>query len=238
MVGMDDVGQVAELWRYPVKGLLGEERSEIVLDRRGVVGDRTFSVTGADGRFGSAKTTRRFRRMPGLLTMRSATTEDGRVVVGFDDGRPGDVADASTAERVSAVVGEPITLAPEGSTPHVDAGPVHLLTTASLAWLQERLPDAVVDARRFRPNLVVRCNGTGRVEEDWVGREVSVGAARLRIEERTIRCVTVALAQEDLGFAPGIPKALEAANDLCLGVYASVLTPGPVAVGDVVRVSA
>ncbi|WP_405420476.1 hypothetical protein [Streptomyces erythrochromogenes] len=38
---------------------------------RGLVGDRLYAVRDGDGRFGSGKNTRRFRRMDGLLHLRS-----------------------------------------------------------------------------------------------------------------------------------------------------------------------
>jgi uncharacterized protein YcbX len=233
---MSQVGRVAELWRYPVKGLLGEQLPRLDVDQRGVVGDRQFSVRAGDGKFASNKTTTRFRRMPGLMSMRS-TTVDGSVRVQFDDGRSGEVADGDTAARVSAIVGEDISLAVEAEIPHFDAAPIHVLTTASLAWLQARLPDDTIDRRRFRPNLLVDCPGNDRVEEDWVGRELVIGGTRLGVLRRVIRCVTTSLAQEDLAFAPRIPGELERANDACLGVYVSVLAAGTINAGDTVTLA-
>jgi uncharacterized protein len=226
---------VSELWRYPVKGLLGESLQTLTLDEWGVVGDRAHAVCGADGKLGSAKTTRRFRRMPHLLTMRSFTAADGSVTVEMADGWVGDVSAPATAARVGETVGEPVTLCAEGDIRHVDAAGVHLVTTASLGWLQARLPGVRVDRRRFRPNILVACDGDGLVEEEWVGAEVRVGSARLRIERRTIRCVTPALAQDDLAFAAAIPSEIERSNEFCFGVYATVVAPGHVHRNDEVR---
>ena len=50
------VATVVELWRYPVKSLLGEMLGEIELERRGVVGDRLYAVTDRAGKLGSGKT--------------------------------------------------------------------------------------------------------------------------------------------------------------------------------------
>jgi MOSC domain-containing protein len=116
------VGRLVELWRYPVKGLVGESLPQLTLDARGVVGDRAYAVRGADGKFGSANTTRRFRRMPNLLEMRSWTTTDNRVLIETGDGRVGDALTPETAARVSKKVGEPVTLSVEQDVPHLDAG--------------------------------------------------------------------------------------------------------------------
>ncbi|WP_260613868.1 MOSC domain-containing protein [Streptomyces sp. WAC07061] len=69
---MDAVlGTVERIWRYPVKSTGGEAVEESAVDPRGLVGDRLYAVRDAEGKFGSGKSTRRFRRMPGLLQLRS-----------------------------------------------------------------------------------------------------------------------------------------------------------------------
>lgn len=37
-------GTIEQLWRYPVKSLLGESCEELRIDRRGVVSERWFAV--------------------------------------------------------------------------------------------------------------------------------------------------------------------------------------------------
>jgi hypothetical protein len=71
---------VSQLWRYPVKSFRGEQLEEVLLDGRGVVGDRTFAGRDTNGKFGSGKTTRRFRLMRDLFDF-SAETEGEAVVV-------------------------------------------------------------------------------------------------------------------------------------------------------------
>ena len=58
---------VAALWRYPVKSMLGERCQSLALTARGVEGDRLYAIRDADGKFGSGKSTRRFRRIDGLF---------------------------------------------------------------------------------------------------------------------------------------------------------------------------
>lgn len=74
------------LYRYPVKSLMGETLDRIRIDGRGLAGDRVWSVRDVDGKFGSGKSTRRFRRMNGLLSL--GARYDGDVpLVEFPDGR-------------------------------------------------------------------------------------------------------------------------------------------------------
>jgi hypothetical protein len=66
--------------RHPVKSSLGEVVRAADLDHRGLAGDRQWAVRDADGEFGSGKTARRFRRMPGLFQFRAYAAV--RVLVG------------------------------------------------------------------------------------------------------------------------------------------------------------
>jgi uncharacterized protein YcbX len=113
---------------------------------------------------------------------------------------------------------------------YFDAAPIHLLTSASLAVLGSP------DRRRFRPNVLVETEPgmAGLIEAGWVGREIRVGSATLRGDLRTMRCSMVAQAQPDLPKDPAVLRAVVRDADQCLGLYASVTTPGGVAVGDAV----
>jgi hypothetical protein len=208
--------QVVGLWRYPVKSFLGERLDEAALDARGVVGDRAYAVRDADGKFGSGKTTRRFRLLKGLFDYRAETRDDGVHVGGY---RVGDAAlDALLSERY----GEPLAVLPEDAVPHFDAGSVHLLTTASLDWVGE-------DVRRFRPNILLEADER---EEAWVGRTLRIGECELRVTDLVERCAMVDFAQSELPFDASVLRFLAQHNDAMLGVYADVVTPGVVRVGD------
>jgi hypothetical protein len=86
------VGSLIELRRYPVKSLAGEILTIAAVDRGGLDGDRRWAVTDADGRFGSSKSTRRFRKMDGLLQLTASYDRHLNPIIGFPDGRriPGD----------------------------------------------------------------------------------------------------------------------------------------------------
>jgi uncharacterized protein len=61
------IGTVSRLTRYPVKSMGGEHLEAAQVGSRGLSGDRSWAVYTADGGIGSGKTTRRFRRVDGLL---------------------------------------------------------------------------------------------------------------------------------------------------------------------------
>jgi hypothetical protein len=76
---MDDgartiVGRVAEVWRFPVKSMLGEQLDRVEITAGGVVGDRSWALLDAeDGKVVSAKNPRKWARM---LEMRASYLDE------------------------------------------------------------------------------------------------------------------------------------------------------------------
>jgi uncharacterized protein YcbX len=124
---------------------------------------------------------------------------------------------------------------PEGT--FFDCATMHVVTTATLDKLREFYPQGRFETRRFRPNIVVRvADGASRfVENEWIGRTLSVGDVQLKVTEPCARCVMTTLAQGELPKDPGILRAVAQHNAANVGVYASVTRPGRVRRGDSVR---
>ncbi len=151
---------------------------------------------------------------------------------------PGLVPDWMTG----AVPGQEMLTEVSGARPggrFVDFGPVHLLTTGVLAELAGQLERAKVDETRFRPNLVLDV-----LRDPVPGQELRIGDVVLRVVLPTPRCVVPGL--EDEG--PAVDRQLLSAlarhhrtvvGDLgraaCFGVYAEVIRPGQLTLGQVVR---
>jgi uncharacterized protein YcbX len=227
--------RVEALFRYPVKSLLGETLDSLVVDRRGVLGDRAYAVLDADGKLGSGKSSLRFRRMDGLLGF--AARYDGDVaLVRLPGGGEVPALDPLCARELSAVVGRPVSVGAEDAVPHLDGSPVHLLSAGALRWVRDRAPESAIDRRRFRPNLVLDLDEPGPAEHGWVGREVEIGNVVLHVEERTPRCVMVTMEQDGLPDDPRVLRALSTGDGVgCLGVGALVVRGGTIRVGDPVR---
>jgi uncharacterized protein len=209
---------IAALWRYPVKSMLGERCDELQVEARGAVGDRLYAVRDAEGKLGSGKNSRRFRRLEGLFTFRAAG-DPPRIT--FPDGRSLQADDPAVHAALSATLRAPVTLAREREVQHHDAEPIHLVTTGSLGRLG-------ADERRFRPNLVLESEAD---EAGWVGRILRAGEATLKVLDRTERCVMITMAQSELPDEPGLLRRLGGEAPL-FGVYAEVLVPGRMRLGD------
>jgi MOSC domain-containing protein len=225
------LGRVGDVLRYPVKSLVGEHLERVLVEERGVAGDRLWSVRDPDGRLGSGKSSRRFRKMPGLLDLEARY--DGDVpVIGFPDGRVLRGDDPTVHDALSEHVGRPVTLAREQDVSHFDEGPVHLVTTASLDGVGGAHGHPV-DPRHLRPNLVVETAGAGFVEETWIGRRVRIGPdVVLSVRSGMPRCVMVTMSQVGLPADRDLLGTVTEVNDACLGVVADVVAVGRVAVGD------
>ena len=231
-------GRVVSLVRYPVKSLGGEEVDRARVEARGLEHDRLWATYTADGFIGSGKRTRRFRPVDGLLHW-TATMSDGVPLVTAPDGRRWRADDPAAAAALGKACGQPLSLRTESDVRHHDDAAVHVLTTASVRALAERV-GAPLDARRFRANLLVDLDedagsSAGQTdtwpEDGWIGRTLTVGEVVLRLTAPMPRCVMVNAAQPGLDEDARVLRSLSdrAAR---LGLMAEVVSPGLVRRGD------
>lgn len=243
----------------PLKGCRLHHPSSIDVDRGGARGDRDFFFV--DDRHKLLSITRTgtltdwWAECPdgATLTLRS---RDGRTVTGpvepgaplvadffGDRSVPSRFVDGPWNELVSGLVGRPVRLV-KVKEPG-DGHDVHALSVVSEASLAEisRQAGADVDARRFR--MLLQVDGLGAHEEDdWRDREVVVGTARLRMGGPVPRC-NATTRDPDTGVTD--LRTLHLLNDyrgrqrnefgdgLNFGVYASVVEPGTISVGDALQ---
>jgi uncharacterized protein len=117
-----------------------------------------------------------------------------------------------------------------------DDAPLHAITTATLDHIG-------VEALRYRPNLVIMTPAgyPPYAEDNWLGRELTVGQTRLRVLASTSRCVVPTLEHGSLARAPQALRTPAAENRLeagssgaqpCAGVYLAVVAAGVIRIGD------
>ena len=71
-----------------------------------------------------------------------------------------------------------------------DAFPVSVISLQTVAAVSA-LVGRELEPLRFRPNIVIDAPGSDFPEEAWIGREVRVGAARIRLDVRDTRCMVI-----------------------------------------------
>jgi uncharacterized protein YcbX len=97
--------QVSQLWRYPVKSMVGGRVDSIVLDELGVVGDRTWAVRDLErGGIRGAK------KIGSLMRLAARDIDDGQVEITFPDGSTIRTDDADADERLSAALDHRVRL--------------------------------------------------------------------------------------------------------------------------------
>lgn len=225
--------QVLLLTRYPVKSMGGETLTRVEVGGAGLDGDREWAVYAADGKLASGKHSRRFRRMDPVFDV-TAAQRAGDTVVTLPGGLEVAVGQGRADSALSRHFGEPVTVRREGDVQHQDAASFSLVGSATLAELGRHEGDGrPLDPRHLRVNVVVATTEP-YAEESWLGHDVTIGTVRLRVSEPIERCRMVGVAQVGLPERPGMLRAISEHHDLLAGIYASVLEPGTIAVGDVV----
>jgi uncharacterized protein len=124
----------------------------------------------------------------------------------------------------------------------LEIGAVFVLASGSVEHLRSlQGGTALIDRRRFRPNLYVDTGQvSGRfVEDDWLGGKLTIGDSVILDEfAPTLWCVGSTLAQEELPRDRSILRTIARGHQGCLGVYGSVASTGLVRVGDPVVLTA
>lgn len=251
------MGEVVQLWCFPVKSMQGSPVDVVELTASGVAGDRLWGVLDpAAGRVLSAK------RWPKLLQLVAAADP---VRVTFPDGATHEAGDPALDAALSTFLDHDVRLGqpppgdglpyelpteawnvdsplwefpgPPGG-PFVDLAAAHVLTTASLRAAEALRPETAWDVRRFRPTALVDSEAEGFVEDAWVGARVALGEVEVDPFMPTVRCAMTTREQPGLPKDADVARTLRDQHGLNLGVYCAVSTPGTVRVGDPVSVAA
>jgi uncharacterized protein YcbX len=238
--------RVARINVTPVKSLSLDHPEEIELVPDGAREDRRFLLVDADRRLyngkrdtslcrTSASWDARSRQLE--LTLPDGTTVEGVVPAGratvvevYGRQLRGRVVEGTWADALSDLVNRSLTVVErdEGGWA-TDDRPASLVSQASLDTIDG-------DGRRFR--MLLELQGVAAHEEDtWRNRRVRVGEATLLVGDSTPRCA-VPSASPDTGVRDRdvlrelLEKRGPVEGEPCMGVYAEVLEPGVVRIGD------
>ena len=103
-------GRVVELWRYPVKSMLGERLDSTDVGEHGITGDRSFALI--DTETGKVCSAKRHDLYGKLFEFRAHLVSESPLVahIDFPDGSQGTTHEPDISERISAVLGRPVSL--------------------------------------------------------------------------------------------------------------------------------
>ena len=241
----------------PVKSLQLHHPDELDLEQFGVACDRRFYLIREDGRLlaglhhGPLALVRAdWEPDVDLLTL---TFPDGRVVEGvvalaesmltdfWGHRVEGRLVVGPWSEALSDFAGRAVRLVKaDVSAGGVDAEPLTLVSSESVAELAQRAGLEAVDARRFR--MLLEIEGCAPHEEDtWEGGHVRLGQAVVEIGGPVPRCATTTrdpnTGKRDFDTLREIAayRGKRDGKKIDFGVYAQVVQPGRVRVGDPVE---
>ena len=264
--------EVLQIWTYPIKSCAGVALDAGEFGPAGVAGDRSFMVVDDDGKFRTqrgdpllATIHPRLSDDGGHLALRAAGAGEVEVAVDRDGPRrpvtlfgadyTGIDQGAKVADWISGVVGAPCRLVRvpaehhrvtdglnPGTSGYADSSAVHVLSTASLRGLNERIGGEGVPMSRFRPNIVV--DGWDEPHREDRALELAIGGVRLGFTKLAVRCATT-LVDQETGRRVG-PEPLRSlaeyrrdpSGGVIFGAKFAVLRPGALEVGDGVEVTA
>jgi len=231
------VGEVAALFRYPVKSMRGEPLEVADLGWHGLDGDRRLAFRRTDDRGGFPWLTA--SKLPELILftpLRRDPAVAGNLPthVGTPDGEELAVFGQELATEVRRRHGSPVEMMflDRGI---FDEASVSVMTSATVSEIG-RLAAQGPDVRRFRPNILIASQRSVPFEEDeWVGGVLSFGeaseAAAIAITNYDERCAMVNFDPDSARPAAEVLKAIVRVRDNKAGVYGTVTRRGRVAVG-------
>jgi uncharacterized protein YcbX len=242
---------LANLYRYPVKGLTPEPLQRVSLAAGETLPfDRAWAIENGPGRF-DASAPRHLPKINFLMlmrderlaTLRTKFDDATETLTILRDGKQVARGQLTTplgrqlieqfigAYMKSELRGPPkIVHAPGHSFSDVAAKCVHMVNLASVREV-ERTLGRPVDPLRFRANLYLE-GVEPWAEFGWMGKEITVGKARLAVFARTTRCeatnVDPAKGVRDMA----VPAHLQRTwGHQDFGIYAKVVAGGEISVG-------
>jgi uncharacterized protein YcbX len=241
----------------PVKSTALHHPDELRLERRGPVGDRAFFFVDENGRRFSGATKAPILpiqasydpdrewlelTLPNGVAVAGSTVAEGRAVVSDFYGRPvsARIVEGDFTEALSDYIGRDIFLArPDRPGEALDVRPVTLVSRESVDELaRQGGHDGDLSPARFRMTIEIAGVSEPHEEDTWRSRRVQAGDALLLIEGPVPRCVVTTLdpatGVRDFPTLHVIKdyRGVSTQGNLEFGVYAEVLQPGTVRIGD------
>lgn len=231
------IGQIASIIRYPVKSMAGEILQCAVLTDVGLANDRLYAFESSGSPPGMLRLTGCERRE--MLCYRPLLSPGGSVDVRTPTGESFRIDSQALLAYLESSIPDvsslSLTLA---ATPQTDVRPISLISLQTVRALSEEFGEQI-EPRRFRANLHLDLTAGPFTEDTLLGRNIRIGGTTIiKVLERIPRCRLITYDPE----APhtseplfAIMKLLDRRHGGRAGVYASILAPGPIYVGDPIQ---
>jgi len=193
---------------------MGEQVKDLELNYRGAIIDRVYALSDCEGKLESGKTTKRFIRVDGLLSLRARLRNED-IPLFLPDGEVLHYRDLTTNRRLSQFLGIEVKLVKEDADSHVDENLLHILTSSELTYLRTKhVQTKEIDKIRFRPNIVI---DTTLSNKQLIGKTVMLGEGTIIIKHQAERCRMIGLEQAGLKRCPELLIRIATKLGNCFG---------------------
>lgn len=237
-----EIGQVEGIFRYPVKSMRGEELEVADIGWHGLDGDRRLALRRLADRSEFPWLTA--SKLPELVLFTPYRENNAHgdlpTHIRTPDGKELPVFSADLAVDVGRRYSSAVEMMQLKHGIFDDAS-ISVIASDTIREIGG-LAGRGVDARRFRPNILIRLQRPVPFQEDdWVGGVLSFGegdeAPAVTVTMRDFRCAMVNLDPDSAVPTPEVMKAIVGANNNNAGVYATVTRTGRLAVGQSIFLS-
>ncbi len=234
-------GTVTQLHRWPVKSFAGEPVHTLLVDGRGVAGDRTHALFDT---FRDAPRRLTVRQVPRMLAWRAsydgadpAPAAPPTPTISSPDGTTYGWEDPALPAALAEDLRRPVLLRRDLAGQQDLERSVLITTQATLEAVAAELGyDDGLDLRRMRTNVHVDFSDAipAFAEEGWEGRHVTVGAVEYVLLHPCVRCVIPTRNPETGVKDPRILRHLTREHGGLFGMNARPLNAARMTVGDAI----
>lgn len=209
---MQELGNLAAIWRYPMKSLAAQPLERTAVQADGIPGDRA-----------------------GALFVQSGHARAGKTFRGKEHNLLHTVTQAHEAARIAARSGVHVEVRAEPGQRYFDSAPISLIFDSWIAEV-ERALEMPLDPRRWRPNFYAKAAAGFRLpEDDLIGRTIEIGEVVLNVRDTIKRCVTTTYDVESGERDDDVLLYVAQKRANVMGVYCEVELAGTVRAGDPLR---
>ncbi|KAA3643470.1 MAG: MOSC domain-containing protein [Chloroflexi bacterium] len=231
------VGRIKHIYRYPVKGMRGEELDTAELSWHGLQGDRRYALAARGDHSGFPWLSGRLKAQLISYTPVFEKPEEpnsSSIEVTTPQGECFPLKGGALLHELETLFEKPLELI-KLNRGCFDSATISLISQNTLDSIGAAVGETL-GPRRFRPNVFMELDDQGSYPEDaWLGKRLQIGEAAdaplVQIDRQNVRCVMINIEPHTVAKNPEVLKYVTQKREQCAGVYASPVRTGQLVQG-------
>lgn len=241
---MQEIGEIKQICRYPVKSMAGEMLPSIYVHETGLNGDRIFALYDCQSKRNALPYLTAREKNKLLLIKPKILNEPNRLEKYPSDYRPKvliniddavlDIEDTKFISQIKSKLGISSDLMLDYRLSGIqDSKPVSIMGLQTIQGISQEAEIQNLDVLRFRENFYVDWLDKKPFYEDLlVGKSIKIGGVILHFVKRNERCPIICINPESARYNKQVLNAVAKNHEKNAGILAVVRTPGVVFIGD------